>query len=108
MYLILYFVNFSSTRPYYQQQQQYPPNYQRRYLQNVPAGNGINAQVNEPESGVPVQIPAIPIQVPLQASFGSSPNIQNVQLVPCLCPVVEDYDYNKQQETIYIGPNKKN
>ncbi|XP_074038429.1 uncharacterized protein [Leptinotarsa decemlineata] len=48
---------------------------------------------------VPVQLP---LQVPLQAQLAPVPNLQHVQLVPCLCPVSQDYPYSGQpQENVY-------
>ncbi|KAF5299657.1 hypothetical protein FQA39_LY11452 [Lamprigera yunnana] len=47
-----------------------------------------------------ISMPSIPIQVPLQASLSAIPNVQNVQLVPCICPIQQDFDYEKQLENI--------
>ncbi|KAK4873079.1 hypothetical protein RN001_015108 [Aquatica leii] len=59
--------------------------------------------VNDDE---PVPVPAIPIQMPLQASLSPMPNIQNVQLVPCVCPIQSDFEYDKPIETnnVYVTP----
>lgn len=70
--------------------------YQQRILQPGPSYTIQGAEQ-------PVQIPAIPIQVPLQAQFSQAPNVHNVQLVPCLCPVTQEFEYEaKPQETTYI------
>ncbi|XP_018572231.1 uncharacterized protein LOC108911717 [Anoplophora glabripennis] len=50
------------------------------------------------------QVPSVPIQVPLQAQFAPLPGVHNVQLVPCLCPVSQDYPYDQTQtENIYVS-----
>lgn len=56
--------------------------YQQRLLNDIP---------QQPYSAVDnqVQVPAIPVQVPLRAHLSPS-TIQNVQLVPCLCPISPD------------------
>ncbi|KAJ8971912.1 hypothetical protein NQ314_000483 [Rhamnusium bicolor] len=50
-----------------------------------------------PENDQRQQIPSVPVQVPLQAQLAPISNIHNVQLVPCLCPVSQDYAYDNQQ-----------
>lgn len=79
--------------------------YQQRFLQAGPPAYGPSS-IQQDDARLPVQIPAIPIQVPLQAQLAPS-NIHNVQLVPCLCPVSHEYDYdNKVQENIYTNQIK--
>lgn len=53
------------------------------------------------------RIPAVPIQMPLQAQLSPHSNVHNVQLVPCLCPVSTDgiYEPQQSQESYYVGPN---
>ncbi|GJQ79471.1 hypothetical protein Trydic_g16324 [Trypoxylus dichotomus] len=69
--------------------------YQQRYLQSPPPSLAVSALDAQSQSSVP--IPAIPIQVPLQAQLSPTANIHNVQLVPCLCPVSPDFEYDKEQ-----------
>lgn len=78
------------------------PNYQRRHL-HAPYAVDISSNENAPVPATQAQvpIPAVPIQVPLQATFLPS-NIHNVQLVPCLCPVAEDYEYEPQTDTVLV------
>ncbi|KAF5290663.1 hypothetical protein FQR65_LT01953 [Abscondita terminalis] len=65
-------------------------------------------QANEEES---VPVPAIPIQMPLQASLSPIPNLQNVQLVPCVCPIQPEFEYDKpidsnnNKNNIYVAPH---
>ncbi|GLV33839.1 hypothetical protein CBL_11276 [Carabus blaptoides fortunei] len=70
--------------------------YQQRLLQSPPP-----YQNNEQS----VSLPAIPIQVPLQAQLAPAPNIHNVQLVPCLCPVTQE-ELDKAPDNIYNMKNK--
>ncbi|KAL3275951.1 hypothetical protein HHI36_020685 [Cryptolaemus montrouzieri] len=66
------------------------------YQRRMPAT--YNMPYNEPS------IPAVPMQVPLQAQLAPQPTIQNVQLVPCLCPISNDFDYDKpQQENVFLN-----
>lgn len=85
------------------------PTYQRRHLHAPYAVDLSNTNENSASSAAPAQvpIPAVPVQVPLQATFLPS-NLHNVQLVPCLCPVAEDYEYDPQADTLVITqkPNK--
>lgn len=76
--------------------------YQRRHL-HAPYAVDINTNENAASSAAPGQtpVPAVPIQVPLQATFLPS-NLHNVQLVPCLCPVAEDYEFDSQGDTVVI------
>ncbi|KAH1004150.1 uncharacterized protein LOC109536203 [Dendroctonus ponderosae] len=47
---------------------------------------------------VPPPLPyTIPLQVPLPAQL-SPAAVQNVQLVPCLCPVNQEYSYENSPE----------
>ncbi|XP_076263747.1 uncharacterized protein LOC143198434 [Rhynchophorus ferrugineus] len=41
---------------------------------------------------VPAPLPYVPLQVPIPAQLAPA-TIQNVQLVPCLCPVNQEYPY---------------
>lgn len=51
-------------------------------------------------------VPSVPIQVPMQAQLAPYPHVQNVQLVPCLCPVSQDNAYEQPAyENVYINPN---
>lgn len=52
-------------------------------------------------------LPTVPIQVPLQAQLAPYPQVQNVQLVPCLCPVSQENIYDQQvpHENMYFNPN---
>ncbi|KAK9880869.1 hypothetical protein WA026_013196 [Henosepilachna vigintioctopunctata] len=71
--------------PYYVYQRRMPSTY------NIP--------YSEPS------LPSVPMQVPLQAQLAPQPTIRNVQLVPCLCPVSSDIDYDKsQQENVFASP----
>ncbi|XP_044270053.1 uncharacterized protein LOC123014835 [Tribolium madens] len=45
-------------------------------------------------------IPAIPVQVPLQAQLTPA-TVHNVQLVPCLCPVSQDYELEKNSQEFF-------
>lgn len=68
---------------------------------------GATYTIQGAEQPLPVQIPAIPIQVPLQAQFSPAANVHNVQLVPCLCPVSQEFEYDsKPQETTFISPKQ--
>ncbi|XP_044766439.1 uncharacterized protein LOC123322559 [Coccinella septempunctata] len=69
--------------PYYIYQRRMPPSY------NIP--------YSEPS------LPAVPVQVPLQAQLSPHPSVQNVQLVPCLCPISTDYEQVKP-ENYYLTP----
>ncbi|XP_030762626.1 uncharacterized protein LOC115887348 [Sitophilus oryzae] len=42
---------------------------------------------------VPPPLPYVPLQVPLPAHLAPA-TVQNVQLVPCLCPVSQEYSYD--------------
>lgn len=65
-----------------------PVYYQQRLLKTQQHPYPIQEQQQQP-----MQVPAIPIQMPLQAQLAHMPNIHNVQLVPCLCPVTpEDFE----------------
>lgn len=48
-------------------------------------------------------LPSVPVQVPLQAQLSAQPSVQNVQLVPCLCPISTDYEPPKP-ENFYANP----
>lgn len=85
------------------------PTYQRRHL-HAPYAVDLSTNENAASSAAAaaqVPIPTVPIQVPLQATFLPS-NLHNVQLVPCLCPVAEDYEYDPQADSLVITqkPNK--
>ncbi|KAK5640249.1 hypothetical protein RI129_011060 [Pyrocoelia pectoralis] len=79
--------------------QAYPiPAYYPRLFQVPPP-------IEDQQQSVP--LPAIPIQMPLQASLSPTPNLQNVQLVPCICPISSDIEYEKPIEGVaYV--NQKN
>ncbi|KAK9703277.1 hypothetical protein QE152_g29414 [Popillia japonica] len=72
--------------------------YQQRYIQSPPP-LAVSTVDTQAQNSVP--IPAIPIQVPLQAQLSSSSNIHNVQLVPCLCPVSPDLEFDKEHNVYY-------
>lgn len=81
---------FSTPSPRYYYQKRVVPGPQYGYVE----------QDNRP-------VPSVPIQVPLQAQFAPYSNLQNVQLVPCLCPVSQE-NFQEQQvpyETVYFNPN---
>ncbi|KAG5888776.1 hypothetical protein JTB14_021519 [Gonioctena quinquepunctata] len=67
--------------------------YHKRLVQNP----GYQYTINDPRGG---NIPSVPVQVPLQAQLGPFPNVHNVQLVPCLCPVSQDYAYGEQPQIL--------
>lgn len=69
--------------------------YQPKYIQTSVPSYGMPPADAQAQGSVPV--PAIPIQVPLQAQLSPTPSVQNVQLVPCLCPVSPDFEYDKEQ-----------
>lgn len=102
--------------------------YQQRFLQ--PQASSIHAQyvpAPQPQQEQPVlqqqqsssqngyvqqqrpmqgsQIPAVPIQLPLQAQLSPVPSIQNVQLVPCLCPISQE-EIDKASEIYSLKPKK--
>ncbi|VEN45581.1 unnamed protein product [Callosobruchus maculatus] len=62
------------------------------------------------------RIPAVPMQVPLQAQFQPISNIHNVQLVPCLCPVTNEPQYSEPipqgpqptQQEMYVSAQPQN
>ncbi|XP_031357128.1 uncharacterized protein LOC116181040 [Photinus pyralis] len=92
---------WSSGAPTTQQRtvQAYPlPAYYPRYMQMSPP-------VDDRQ---PVPLPAIPIQMPLHASLSPTPNVQNVQLVPCICPISSDVEYDKSIENAAAYVNQKN
>lgn len=98
----MFTIKYLNYRPPKPQPQQWPvaTYYQQRFIQPTPTSYAVQGSEQS------VQIPAIPIQVPLQAQFGPTPNIQNVQLVPCLCPVSQDLEYEqKPQEATFIAQN---
>lgn len=66
-----------------------------------------NENSASPAASAQVPSPAVPVQVPLQATFLPS-NLHNVQLVPCLCPVAEDYEYDPQADTTLVITQKPN
>lgn len=84
------------------------PTYQRRHL-HAPYAVDLTTNDNAPPAvaQTPASIPTVPIQVPLQATFLPS-NIHNVQLVPCLCPIAEDYEYDPQTDTVVITQKPNN
>ncbi|XP_063915077.1 uncharacterized protein LOC135131333 [Zophobas morio] len=58
------------------------------------------------EPPVAVSVPSIPVQVPLQAQLAPAA-VHNVQLVPCLCPVSQDFEYDKvPQEYVVTNQHK--
>lgn len=69
--------------------------YQQRYIQASPSQHALG----QTEPQLQHQIPAIPIQMPLQAQLEPLIGVHNVQLVPCLCPVSPDIEYEKLQDT---------
>ncbi|KAJ8935870.1 hypothetical protein NQ318_019454 [Aromia moschata] len=77
--------------------------YHRRLVQGPQYAIAENGQPQQMPSG-PMPIPSVPIQVPLSAQLSAIPNVQNVQLVPCLCPLSE-YPYDNRpvpQENVYL------
>lgn len=59
--------------------------YHKRLLQGPTLYSVAEADVNQQ-----YPVPTVPVQVPLQAQFTPT-GIRNVQLVPCLCPVSQEY-----------------
>ncbi|XP_022902141.2 uncharacterized protein [Onthophagus taurus] len=81
----------------------YPSIYHQRYLQaqlhqQAPVQQIPNIPQEIPHDLQNQGVPAIPIQVPLSAQFSPIQNLHNVQLVPCLCPVSPNVEYEKVQE----------
>jgi hypothetical protein len=63
--------------------------------------------IQGPESSLPVAVPSIPVQVPLQAQLAPAA-VHNVQLVPCLCPVSQDFEYDKVPQEYFTNQHKTN
>ncbi|XP_019866075.1 uncharacterized protein LOC109595211 [Aethina tumida] len=59
--------------------------YHKRLLQGPTLYSVAETDVNQQ-----YPVPTVPVQVPLQAQFTPT-GIRNVQLVPCLCPVSQEY-----------------
>ncbi|KAJ8969574.1 hypothetical protein NQ317_005902 [Molorchus minor] len=79
--------------------------YHKRLLQG-PGPAYTVSENNQLHQVPPGTIPSMPVQVPLHAHLTPASNIQNVQLVPCLCPVSQDYFYDSrrppQQENVFV------
>ncbi|XP_044733403.1 uncharacterized protein LOC123296007 [Chrysoperla carnea] len=117
----------SPSHYYYHQQRFLQPqasNIQAQYINPSSASNNNDLSASSVSSHYPQQtpllmaqqqqqqppsqsqsIPAIPIQVPLQAQLTPQPNLQNVQLVPCLCPISQD-DIEKASEIYSVKNNQ--
>lgn len=94
-YVLLFYLNIllgSKIIKFFLSSSPYPQYYYHQRVLGAPTAYTV------PGTEPPVPIPSIPVQVPLQAQLAPAPAVHNVQLVPCLCPVSQDIEYEKYEK----------